>query len=265
MPNSMQDRSVASEVRAQTSRASRTSCAPDSGGQVVAVLATTPPYSVLDKTVLATLARRTHRRTFGRGESIWRAGDAATDFHVVLSGLVKIVRRAHGEDAIVSLFGPKETIGDTAVVARGTYPADAVAEAKSVQLLSIDGEVVLDEMQRHPELAAAVNRALLHHTEALQEKIRIMSAGSVPRRLATLLVCLADRFGDETEDGATIVPVALARTELARLVGATVETTIRVMRAWERSGLVHTHPEGFVVSSATSLRAIATGEAEEAT
>jgi CRP-like cAMP-binding protein len=92
-----------------------------------------------------------------------------------------------------------------------------------------------------------------------------MSAGSVPRRLATLLVCLADRFGDEIDDGKTIVPVALARTELARLVGATVETTIRVMRAWERGGLVHTQSDGFVVSSAASLRAIATGDADEVT
>jgi CRP/FNR family transcriptional regulator len=80
-----------------------------------------------------------------------------------------------------------------------------------------------------------------------------MSAGSVERRLAALLQHLLDRFGDELEDGETVIQVALSRAELASLVGATLETTIRMMSRWRREGIVSTTTEGFVVHAPERL------------
>lgn len=233
------------------------------GSHLAATLAVLPPYSALPAEAIAEVGGGSHRRTLHRGDVLWRAGETASSFHVVLSGLLKIVRRDGDEDSIVSIFGPKEGVGDAAIVARGRYPADAIAASQVVVVLVVDGDVVHDAMVRHACFGAAMNRALLRHTEALQEKIRIMSAGSVPRRLATLLLGLAERFGDDLADGSTIVPVVLSRTELARLVGTTVETTIRMMSAWQRKGVVETTGEGFVLRSANDLAEIAHGATSE--
>jgi CRP-like cAMP-binding protein len=215
-------------------------------------------FGPLEASLVAALARTAVRRQFRRGTALWRAGEPATCFTVISRGLVEIVRRgADGSDTIVAIFGPRESIGDMAALEQGPYPADAIALTQEVEVLAVPASSVLEAMRSSPEIAAAVNVSLIEHTRALQEKIRIVTAGSVPKRLATLILHLVGRFGDDLEDGSISVPVALSRGELARIVGATVETTIRTMSLWSKQGLVLTTPQGFVVHDVNALRTIA--------
>lgn len=80
------------------------------------------------------------------------------------------------------------------------------------------------------------------------------------QRLATLLLALAERFGDEREDGSTFVPVPLSRQELSRLVGARAETVIRTMSRWQKVGVVATDARGFVLRDTERLRRVTRGE-----
>ena len=193
-------------------------------------------------------ARMAVRRQYHQGDYIWHAGDPAVALTVIASGLVKICQPSQeGESAIVALFGPRESIGDIAVISTGVYPADAVAVTRDVELLTIAKTPILEAMQRDVALAQAMNRSLVSHSAALRQKIRIMTAGPVERRLAALLLHLAERFGDETEGGAIAIPVVLSRSDLARLVGATIETTIRTMSRWQKAGILSTTPSGFVI------------------
>ena len=107
--------------------------------------------------------------------------------------------------------------------------------------------------------AAAYTASVVEHTQALHEKIRIMSAGTTDKRLATLLLYLARRFGDETEDGSIFVPIVLSRGECARLIGTAVETTIRTFTKWEREGIVETTPDGFALHDAARLEDVTVG------
>jgi CRP-like cAMP-binding protein len=193
-------------------------------------------------------ARVAIRKQFHHGEYIWHHGDAALALTIITNGLVKICQpNQAGESAIVALFGPRESIGDIAVISSCKYPADAIAVTRDVEVLMIEKKPVLEAMQRDLALANAINRSLVSHSAALRQKIRIMTAGPVERRLAALLLHLAERFGDENDQGEIEIPVALSRADLARLVGATIETTIRAMSRWQKSGLVSTTPQGFVI------------------
>jgi CRP-like cAMP-binding protein len=193
-------------------------------------------------------ARVAIRRQFHHGDYLWHHGDAALALTIITSGLVKICQpNQTGESAIVALFGPRESIGDIAVISSGRYPADAIAVTRDVEVLAIEKKPVLEAMQRDLALANAINRSLVSHSAALRQKIRIMTAGPVERRLAALLLHLAERFGDENDKGEIEIPVVLSRADLARLVGATIETTIRAMSRWQKSGLVSTTPQGFVI------------------
>jgi CRP-like cAMP-binding protein len=73
------------------------------------------------------------------------------------------------------------------------------------------------------------------------------------------LLHLAERFGDELEGGEVTIPLPLRRSELAHLVGATVETTIRVIRKWERDGLLVTTRTGFVLRDLEPFRSVTRG------
>lgn len=218
-------------------------------------------FSRFDPSLVAELARRAVRHTLTRNELLWHAGDPAIYFTVIVNGLMKVVRRAaDGTEAIVGIFGPRESIGDTAALELGRYPADALAASDTAEVLRVDAGPVLAAMAVKPEIGEAITRALLEHTRALQQKIEIMSAGSVPKRLATLLLYLAEKFGDEMGDGSTLVPVALSRSELARLVSATVETTIRTVSRWQKAHWLETNADGFVIRDLDRLREITTGE-----
>lgn len=217
-----------------------------------------------DDSFVASLAQTAVRKSLARGDFLWRAGAPATHFAIIASGLMKISRHsADGTDAIVAIFGPRESIGDVAVVRRTAYPANAIASSSAVEIILVDAAPVLSAMQSNTAIAEAINTSLLEHMQALQEKIKIMTAGAVPQRLATLLLHLAERFGDELDDGSTFIPIVLSRIELSRLIGTTVETTIRAMSRWQRQGWIETTQEGFKLGSVDPLTRLTSGAEAE--
>ncbi len=220
------------------------------------VLAGSRLFSRVDPASLAEIVAAGAFRPMVRGDHLWAAGETATHFTIVHSGLLKVVQTLPGgSDAIVGLFGPRESVGDTAVVERATYPAAAIVASDHAEVVRVEAAPILARMETRTDVARAIHRALLDHTHALQEKIRVMSAGAVPKRLATLLLTLAERFGDEPDGGGLVIPLAISRGELASLIGARVETTIRCIRQWEKAGVVETHADGFVVRDVEAIRA----------
>jgi CRP-like cAMP-binding protein len=212
----------------------------------------------VDPDTVAALADAAHHTVLKEGEQLWHAGETAHHFSVIQRGLVQIERRMpSGEPAIVGVFGPRESVGDSAALAGAPYPAAAVAASERVEVLRVPRDAVVHAMQRDPGLANAVQMALLEHTRALTAKIDIVSAGSVPARLATLLLHLGERFGDETEEGTLTIPVSLSRVAMSRLVSARVETVIRAFSAWNKSGMVQTTDAGFQIRHPEELREVA--------
>lgn len=216
-------------------------------------LRASPLFGSLDPDALKALLPHVRRRRFERGAGLWRAGDEASYMALISSGLVKIVQPG---GAIVAILGPHETLGELAIVAGSTYWADAVAATRELDVLMVDASAVRAASESSLAFSRAMSRSLAVHGHALHEKIRIMSAGCVERRLAALLQHLLDRFGDELEDGSTVVQITLSRAELACLVGATIETTIRMMRRWQKDGIVSTTDEGFVIHSPRKVEEI---------
>lgn len=229
-------------------------------GSVERVLRASKMFQGLGPALLGELASGSVRKRIGRGEALWREGDPATRFVLISSGLVKIVQRAADQtDCIIGFFGPREAVGTVAVLKKGRYPASAIASSDHVEYLSLEPKPLIAAMDTDPAAARAMSGALIHHTGALHEKIAVMSAGAVPQRLATQLLTLAERFGDELDDGTLSIPLVLSRGEMACLVGARVETTIRVLTSWQKRGVVELGRDGARILAPEELRAIARG------
>jgi CRP-like cAMP-binding protein len=207
-----------------------------SATDLAARLRAAPLFSRLEPALLASLAAEARLRSWKAGNYLWRAGEEATHFTIIQSGLVEIRREVGAETAVMGLFGAREVVGLPAVLERTPYPAAAVALSRVVEALQVRAQPVLDRLGRDAPLALAVNRALLAHDRALRTKIDVLSAGGVPQRLAALLLHLAERFGDEDGQGGLRIPVAISRVQLAHLVGARPETVIRTLGQWRRAG-----------------------------
>ena len=206
------------------------------------------------------LARVSHKRSLERGEPLFRVGERALEATLITSGLVKVVRfLPDGSEAILGLFGPREAVGLVAVLQQRPYPATAIALTDRVTVVCIRAPEMLEAMAHEPALALSLNGALVSQAQILRTKIDVMSAGAVSQRLASLLASLAERFGDELDDGTTFLPVVLSRGELSSLVGARVETTIRVLSAWRKQDLVSTTRDGFSIRDLRRLQAVRDG------
>lgn len=222
---------------------------------VAAALQSSKPFAQAPKDAVAQLACTATTRELSRDATLWVAGEQPAAFSIIHRGLVKIVRPlASGREAIVGLFGPRESVGDVAVMQGIPYPATAVVCSSSARIIQIPRAEVLANMQRFPGLAISINQSMGDRVHALHAKLDILSAGGVEARLASLLIDLADRFGDEFEDDTVIIPIALSRQDLANLVSTTFETTVRVMSKWKKAGTLDTTADGFVVRNMAQLR-----------
>lgn len=218
-------------------------------------IARTQLFSALDDNALSRIAAGAHLRRLVAGEYLWHAGDAAGEFCIIQCGLAEVQRITVGGEAVtLGLFGPGDAIGTTAVLERGRYPADALALTAATEVLCVAAGPVLALLEHRPALALAMNRALLAHTEILRAKINIVSAGSVPRRIAALVLYLVERFGAPHDEIHARIGIELTREKIGRLVGARPETVIRIMSRWHKAGWIGSGHNGLEVHRLDMIR-----------
>ncbi len=211
-----------------------------------------------DSDLLERMAGAATVRTYQRGESLWHAGDTPRNLTLIKSGLVKVVRpAARGRSAICGIFGPPDTVGDLAMLRGIPYPADAVVATDTATVINIPSALVMEMTQRNPNMAMSLACSIHTKLAQLHDKVDVLSAGSVESRMATLLLKLYDRFGDDFDDSTSCIPVSLSRRELAELVSTSFETAIRVMTRWERENVLETTEQGFTIRNLEALRAAA--------
>ena len=236
-------------------RAGRTETSMD----VARMFRTFPIFQGLADDQLAVLLPLARARAFGRGEVIFREGDPPAHLWLVVRGLVKIVRRAGDRDLILEILGPTDTFGEVAVYDGIPYPATAVS-AESSTVLSIPRDGFFAALERHPDLARGLLRELTRHLRIVTRRLDELTKAGIDRRMALLLVRLAERAGRPHAAG-TLIPVALSRQDLAELTGTTIETAIRIMSRWSKQGLVRTEKGGFVIPDLAALAAVGEGAA----
>lgn len=208
-----------------------------------------------DDAFVRMLAEQASFVRFARGERVWVRGMPAEHFHQVTRGVLELRRAtAQHEPTLIALFGPSEYPAVPVALERKSYIADAHATTADLEVLRIRAAPILERLPDDIVLARAVQRLLLDHARLLHSKIDVLTAGSVPRRIALFLLDLAERFGDERVDGSTAIPLTLSRGQIASYVDARVETVIRCFSAWRRDGLLVLEPDATVLPSPAALR-----------
>jgi CRP/FNR family transcriptional regulator len=221
------------------------------------ILQRTPSLAGAEPAALTRLAALAGSRNYTRGALLWRAGDPSCSFNVVKAGLIKVVRvGSGGRRTTCGLFGPPESIGDVVLLKGAPYPADAIVATETATMLTIPRAALLACLHACPNLGVSIACAIHTKLTALHDSIDVLSAGAVESRLATALLKLYDRFGDDFEDGTSSIPVTLARRDLADIVSTSVETVIRIMTRWEREAVVTTQDNGFVIHNHGALKLV---------
>jgi CRP-like cAMP-binding protein len=194
-------------------------------------------FARLPTATLARVAADLRRRRVPRGAFVFLEGEPAEALHVLVAGRVKVVRETEdGREVILRLIGPGEIFGGAGGWGEPRYPASARAQEESV-VLRLPADRFARLLETEPSFATAVVAELGARLREAEARIRELQTERVERRLARVLLRLADKTGRRTGEGVEI-GVALTRQDLAELSGTTLSTASRTLSRWDEQGIV---------------------------
>jgi CRP-like cAMP-binding protein len=208
------------------------------------LLAALPLFQGLPERDLAGLAEQTRLDSFEAEATIFHQGDPCDRFWLLRQGQVKIVRQEEdGREVILEMISPGDAFGG-AVLFMTEHPATARPLVPS-ETLSFTSEAYRQVVLGHPPLAIRLIRMLGERLHSMMG-LHVMAGERVERRLAHILLKLADRAGREEPEG-VLITLPLSRQDLADMSGTTLETAIRTMSRFRQQGIVQTRRGGYLL------------------
>lgn len=214
------------------------------------LLAQSALFAPLSGEVRATVAQQLVRRTWEKDDYLFFEGDRAEWLVLVVQGRVKMLKHSEsGRETILATFGPGQIVGEVGVLVGETYPATAQA-LEAATTLSLRRDEYADLVRAHPDLAWALIAELGRRLQRAHETIRSLAVEKVERRVARVLLRMANTAGERLEDpgvpGAVRITVPLSRQDIADMAGTVLETAIRAMSKFQKQGWIETR-QGHIV------------------
>jgi CRP-like cAMP-binding protein len=147
-------------------------------------------------------------------------------------------------------------MGIFAIWAGMKYPTDAVAMNDGMSAIFVDSDAMLKFADKYPRLAGPLRVEIGHFTEAFIRKIEIVSAGTVPQRLAVLMTQLIDRYGVDKKGNKARLPISLTLEQMSEIVGVRLETVARIMSGWKKEGWLTIDSAGCHFARLDKVRAL---------
>jgi CRP/FNR family transcriptional regulator, global nitrogen regulator len=199
---------------------------------------------------------RVVERRFGPKDIIFTPGDPDDQLYFLLSGTVRLYK-IYGDykEATTALLKDGGVFGKLTLV-EGRWQdvfAEAVTESRvaGIQKTSLERVIKSD-----PEFALRLFSSLSERLRQSDEVIESLLHREVSTRLATLLMNLSDRFGEEE---GTLIGVRLTHQDLANMIASTREAVSKVMSEFQREGVIETRSRRIAVLDRGALSKRAAG------
>ena len=221
------------------------------------LLAGLPPFSGMEREALTDMLASATALRHAKGAHIFREGEEAHSFFLLLDGYVRVVKLApDGEQVIVRFIASGELLGIAKAIGRDSYPANAVAAADCVLLAwpsrSWDGIIAA-----HPGFAtntyAMVGKRLLD----TQDKVVELATERVERRVANAVLNLAKNTGKATDEG-ILIDFLISRQDISEMTGTTLHTVSRLLSSWEAKGWIKSGRQRITLIESQTLMSLAT-------
>src|SRR5918995_1106535 len=202
---------------------------------------------------------RVVERRFAPKDTIFTPGDPDDQLYFLLSGAVRLYK-IYGDykEATTALLKDSGVFGKLSLV-EGRWQdvfAEAVTETRvaSIQKASLERVIKSDSA-----FALRLFSSLSERLRQSDEVIESLLHREVSTRLATLLVNLGERFGDD-DHADVLIGMRLTHQDLANMIASTREAVSKVMSEFQREGLIETRatavsPSSTVAPSSSRPRA----------
>ena len=198
------------------------------------------------------IAERSTMREFARGNVILHPDEPQEMVYLIKEGRVKVSRYSpDGREQILTLLEPGDFVGELALVKEAEPVHVEAFEDTLVCVLHREDFVGL--IRRQPEVMLHVMKVLAERLRVAEEEIADLVFRNVSGRLASLLLRLAEAYGEQN-GGRLRLTLRLTHHDIASMIGATRETVTSTLSRFRDADLIVTEQRYIVIRNPEGLR-----------
>src|SRR5665213_3307841 len=204
---------------------------------------------------VAGIAATVSGRTYTKHEFIVREGDPGSTFFFLVKGSVSVCRiMADGREMILAILKEGDFFGEMAMFDSSLRSA-SIKTLTDVEVGAIRYADFLVLLDAKPRIGRSLVIALSERLRAANALIAATTSQDIRARLASLLLNLAEQFGESVDNG-TRITLRLTNQEMANMIGTTRETVNRTLNRFWDDRLVDMRTAHVVVTEPEKLRSL---------
>ena len=198
-------------------------------------LSVLPLFTDLNRPELERLALGCQLRRLSRGDTVFRVGEACEEFHVTVTGQVKLYALSPaGQEKVIELVGPGNSFAEALMFTGKPYIVNAQALTDTL-LLTVKKEAVVGEIERDPRFAMRMLAGISRRLHGLVHDVEAYALHSGMQRVIGYL--LRDHDAAVHPDPIT-VPLPVSKATIASRLNLTPEYFSRVLHELQAAELI---------------------------
>ena len=176
--------------------------------------------------------------TVDTGESVAKAGEAATAMYQVESGYLRLTGlQEDGRQVLITIYGPGACFAETALVAQRPLNHSTFAMTPA-RVRYLPAAAFWDLYEQHRSIPDALCRKFANTVSRQLAAREARAADRLGKRVATMFTALAADCGRRLPDGNVSVNLAITQTDIAEYFDVTRQSIQREMTKLKSRGLV---------------------------
>lgn len=199
-------------------------------------LANLPLFEEIAPADLQRLAQGCRLRNFSRGENIFSVGMPCEEFHVTVTGQVKLFALSpSGQEKVIELAGPGISFAEALVFTGKPYIINAQALSESI-VLSVGKAAVVREIEDDPRFAMHMLAGISRRLHGLVHDVQAYSLHNGMQRVIGYLLHPLEE--NPATSSALKVSLPVSKATIASRLSITPEYFSRVLHELEVAGLI---------------------------
>ena len=181
------------------------------------------------------IVARSRRQKLHPSQVLFRAGERAEQLFVLRKGRVRFGRLSStGREVTMGILGPGDVLGLACLLPSSKYIGTAEAlDHGEVQVWS--RHVIRRFAHKYPQVHGNALQIALAHVAEFADRLERLLSGTAEQRLARALTSLGVRIGTPSLSS---IDILIKNEQLASLADLSPFTVSRLLKQWERDGVI---------------------------
>lgn len=220
------------------------------GGDKIGSLRMVDIFRDLSEADVQEIDRATKITTAHRGRILYMPEETGEVLFMLKEGRVQLYRISpEGKKLVIATIGPGTVFGEMAFIGQGMH--NSFAEALEDSVLLIMSRTDVERMLvTKPQVALRIFEVLGRRLRDAEARLAEIAFKSIPARLASLLLQLAEEQGSTTISG-------LTHQALGEQIGTYRETTTQTLNSFKSAGMIDIGRKKITILDLDGLRRLA--------